>query len=380
MHRAGQPLAVAVSGGGDSIALLHLVADWAGRRDRRLIVLSVDHGLSPDAAGWNARVRAIANTLGAQWRGLVWTGHKPPTGLVATARRARHALIAEAARAAGARVVLMGHTADDVAEADWMRDQGTPLGRVQDWSPSPVWPEGRGLMLMRPLLDVSRQDLRAWMVGEGIGWIDDPANSDPRFLRSRARAAGPPRRPIPARSHPPLDLQVEAKSGVVTGPVTTPWLAQALACASGREVIPSGVAVARLRQRLSDDAHSSVLSGARVRVEGNDLIVTRELGRSPPPDQELSTGIVQIWDGRFALLASQPGWRVGLAAGRRSALSSAERAILGRLPAEARAAHPVLFRERETRPILADQTVEVTCLVASRLDLAVGQAQTEDDL
>ncbi len=130
-----------------------------------------------------------ARAAGADWRGLAWTGDKPATGLTAAARAARHRLIADAAREAGARVVLFAHTADDIAEAERMRAEGSTLGRLRDWSPSPAWPEGRGLMLQRPLLDARRAELRAWLRDQGAGWIDDPANEDPRFARARARRA-----------------------------------------------------------------------------------------------------------------------------------------------------------------------------------------------
>src|SRR5690606_9178284 len=95
----------------------------------------------------------------------------------------------------GARVILFAHTADDVAEGDRMRAEGSTLGRLRDWSPSPAWPEGRGLMLLRPMLDVSRSELRDWLRGQGADWIDDPANEDLRYARARARVAGPAARP-----------------------------------------------------------------------------------------------------------------------------------------------------------------------------------------
>src|SRR5690606_29362936 len=85
-------------------------------------------------------------------------------------------------------VVLLAHTADDIAEADRMRDDGSTLGRLRDWSPSPAWPEGRGLMLLRPMLDARRGDIRDWLKQPGRDWIDDPANDDLRSARSRARA------------------------------------------------------------------------------------------------------------------------------------------------------------------------------------------------
>lgn len=374
------PVAVAVSGGGDSVALLHLAAHWAARRGRRLLVLSVDHALNPAAAAWTAQVEAIARSLNAGWRGLIWSGDKPLRGLPAAARQARHALLSNAARTAGARVILMGHTADDIAEADWMRAQGTPLGQLKDWSPSPVWPEGRGLMLLRPLLDLSRQALRDWLAREKIPWIEDPANADPRFLRSRARVVAPRRRPRIATPLPPNDLRADLRSGIVSGPPATIWLAQAVVCASGGQSVPSAAAIQRARARIADSTGALSLSGALVRVEAGQLVVSRELGRRPPPAEDLERGTVHIWDGRFALKASEPGWRVDHAAGHRARLSPEDRNQLNLLPVEARHAHPVLLRESSLRPVLADPAIEALCLVPERLRLVTGQAQTEDDL
>src|SRR6185437_7502352 len=106
-----QPLAVALSGGGDSLALLLIAARWAKAAGRELVVLTVDHGLQAKSADWTRACAATAQRLGLPFRGLVWTGEKPATGLPAAARAARHALLADAARASGARVILMGHTA-----------------------------------------------------------------------------------------------------------------------------------------------------------------------------------------------------------------------------------------------------------------------------
>lgn len=184
------PLALALSGGGDSLALLHLTMDWARERRRPVLALTVDHGLNPASAGWSVAAGAKARALGAGWRALTWGGPKPATGVQAKARAARHALLAEAARAAGARVLLMGHTADDVAEGEAMRQSDVPgLGRLREWSPSPAWPDGRGVFLLRPLLKVRRAELRTFLTERGADWLDDPANADPRFARVRARNA-----------------------------------------------------------------------------------------------------------------------------------------------------------------------------------------------
>ena len=70
-----------------------------------------------------------------------------------------------------------------------MRGWGGRLGRLREWSPSPVWPEGREVFLLRPLLDTRRAVIRAWLTARGERWIDDPANADPAQTRARARLA-----------------------------------------------------------------------------------------------------------------------------------------------------------------------------------------------
>ncbi|MBU2382855.1 MAG: PP-loop family protein, partial [Alphaproteobacteria bacterium] len=82
------PLAVALSGGGDSVALLALVADWARANGRRVLALTVDHGLNAGSRDWARRCETVARAAGADWRDLRWTGDKPGTGLPAAARAA----------------------------------------------------------------------------------------------------------------------------------------------------------------------------------------------------------------------------------------------------------------------------------------------------
>lgn len=375
------PLAIAVSGGGDSVALMHLTAIWAQAQRRRLVVLNVDHGLNPEAKRWSASVRAAAENLGAEWRGLFWDGDKPKTGIQAAARTARHALLADGARAAGARVLLMGHTADDIAESDWMRRHGVPLGGLREWAPSPVWPAGRGLMLLRPLLKVRRAALRAWLSARGVDWIEDPANLDPRFLRSRARASRPEPGLVEPEGPPTSPgATVEPETGVVRIARDSPWLGHALICASGRSGAVTQVEVDRIRSRLEGDTHTISLAGTSVRKRGEELVLTREPGRVALSVQPLARGVATVWDGRFVWLADRDGWTVAPAAGHRALLTAPDRQTLNRLPASARGAHPVLFREDDPSPVLASGHVTCSCLVAERLRLATGQVQTEDDL
>ena len=69
---ADRPVALALSGGGDSMALLHLAADWCARRGRRLLALTVDHRLHPDSAAWTAFAGEAARAVGADCRALSW--------------------------------------------------------------------------------------------------------------------------------------------------------------------------------------------------------------------------------------------------------------------------------------------------------------------
>ena len=222
-RHAAAPIVVAVSGGGDSLALLLAAKAWADGAGRRLIAMTVDHRLQPQGAAWARWCQERASRLGLSHRTLVWEGSKPAAGLAAAARQARHGLLADAARDAGAGVVLMGHTADDRLEAAAMRAAGSTVGEPRTWSPSPVWPQGRGIFLLRPLLTVRRAELRRRLAALGEAWIDDPANLDPHSARARARArlALPGGAIAYAVLHPPPLFAGEGDPGGVEGAAAT---------------------------------------------------------------------------------------------------------------------------------------------------------------
>ncbi|WP_414643424.1 tRNA lysidine(34) synthetase TilS [Brevundimonas sp.] len=409
------PLAVALSGGGDSVALLALVADWARVNGRRVLALTVDHGLNPDSRDWSGRCAAQARALGTDWRELSWTGDKPATGLPAAARAARHALLADAARAAGARVILMGHTADDVAESDLIRAEGTPIGRLREWSPSPAWPEGRGLMLVRPLLGERREALRDLLRARRLDWIEDPANADLRFARARVRAQFPlpageglrlaerqrcasrkgeglpvERSPSPFRVTnrfalgrssplPPGEGTMRADRSIAPAS-----LAAALTCVGGGVRSPRGDALARLTARLrSGDDFDVVLCGARLTARGDEVLIHREPGeqrRQGLAPLRLEPGQPCVWDGRFEIAADAPGLTVVPARGLLNRLSPADRAALNALPPAARGAEPVLIQDGDLRPVLAGSAARVRSLVEARLAAALDATSHEADL
>ncbi|MDP3400650.1 MAG: ATP-binding protein, partial [Brevundimonas sp.] len=310
-------------------------------------------------------------------------------GLPAAARSARHARLAEMARAIGARVILTGHTADDVAEGRWMQAEGSTLGTLRDWSPSPAWPEGRGLMLLRPLLGERRAALRDWLKAAGVDWIEDPANTDIRYGRSRARRAlaDGAEAAVPQQDRSASSDGISADQwGVIRAPRDTEprALAFGLVVAGGGVRPPRGDRLARLSERIAaGENFTAGLAGARLVAGTDGLMLVREAGdyrRRGEPVLDLPPGVEAAWDGRFALRVDEAGWRVAPLAGRAARLGREDRAVVAGVPAAVRPALPVLIRDDETGPVLAQSGARVEALAACRLALGLGQVKHEADL
>jgi len=189
--RHAPAVVLAVSGGPDSLALMWLAARWrrALKRGPRLVAVTVDHGLRPEAAREAREVKRLAASLGLEHRTRRWTGPKPKTGLPAAARAARYRLLAEAARAHGASHVLIAHTRDDQAETVLMRlSRGSGIAGLAAMMRRAVRDD---VILARPLLDLPKARLVATLMKAGIPFADDPTNRDPRFTRPRLRALMP---------------------------------------------------------------------------------------------------------------------------------------------------------------------------------------------
>jgi len=394
------PVAVAFSGGGDSLALLLIAQAWAKAHGRRLVVLSVDHGLQPQGAAWVESCAAVAARLGVAFRPLAWTGPKPERGVPAAARAARHRLLAEAARDAGARVILLGHTADDRLEAQAMREAGATTPDPAVWAPSPVWPEGRGLFLLRPLLGVRREALRDWLRAREEAWVEDPANADPRSARARARTALAGRGTVCAASGPAADAAHLAAACDATswgglsiargalreaeeGPARR-FLAAACLCAGGTSRPPRGDRLQRLLDAVRGERPvTATLGGSRIEADGEAVRLMREPGeaaRGGLAPCALPLRHTVVWDGRYEVVAARNGLSVRPLAGLAARLADRERRALPSVPAAARGALPAIVGPQGvvSCPVLwASDDVQVTPLVGARLDAACGAVARE---
>ncbi|WP_121062993.1 tRNA lysidine(34) synthetase TilS [Chachezhania antarctica] len=180
-------IGIAVSGGGDSLALMDLLHKALELEGTRLRAATVDHGLRPEAADEARHAGQIAAQLGIPHDVLSWDGTKATSNMQDAARQARYRLLTEWAAAHDLPTIALGHTRDDQAETVLMRlGRAAGVDGLSAMAPRRV--EG-GVELLRPLLDISREDLRAHLGAQGIAWCDDPSNDDPRFERVRVRQA-----------------------------------------------------------------------------------------------------------------------------------------------------------------------------------------------
>ena len=196
--RAFAPLAaeaaivVAVSGGPDSICLLHALAAWAGRGPDRPCILAatIDHGLRAESRAEAEAVARVAAGLGVPHEILTW--RDPPAGRrpsQAASRTARYGLLAAFVRSRDASALAVAHTADDQAETVLLRlAAGSGPGGLAAMRPVSM---RAGTRILRPLLDLPKARLVATCRENGWSFVDDPSNADPASERVRWRAIMP---------------------------------------------------------------------------------------------------------------------------------------------------------------------------------------------
>ncbi|WP_431300737.1 tRNA lysidine(34) synthetase TilS [Tabrizicola sp. BL-A-41-H6] len=317
-----QTVGVALSGGGDSVALLHLcrVAGVA------VEAVTVDHALRAESGDEAAAVATDCAALGVRHEVRVWRHGAVGGNLMDAARRARLGLIRDWAVERGIGVVAFGHTRDDQAETLLMGlARAAGIDGLAGMRPS--WTEG-GVRFVRPLLDAGRDELRGWLKAKGIAWIDDPTNENDRFARVRARKALAVMEPLGisaeglavvarnlAEAREALDAAtadaaarvVAEAAGALTfdaarfaalpGEVRRRLVVAALAWVSRAGYAPRADAVARLAAAIIE-GRDATLWGCRLRCG----VLMREA-------KATASGAGPLWDGRWVI---EGPWRAEL--------------------------------------------------------------------
>jgi tRNA(Ile)-lysidine synthase len=343
---AADHVALAVSGGADSLALTLLAKRW---RDLsypsvRLTVLTVDHGLRPESAEEAGTVARVAASLGLSCQILRWLGPHPVADVEAAARAARYRLLIAAARQMGAGHIAVAHHRDDQAETFLLR-----LARgsgVYGLAGMARMAERDGVRIVRPLLELSHADLVAVIHAAGLDAAEDPHNRDERFARARIRALAPTlaregltaerlaatagrlRRAAAALDHYTGRLLAAAALVDPLGAIRLSIaafraepeevrlraLARILLAAGGAEHVPRLENLAALEVALGEAPVQRTLAGVVVSPEGEGIRFERELGRTGLSDMDVSQGFDGVWDGRFRIVVTGTGASARLAA------------------------------------------------------------------
>ena len=307
-------VALAVSGGADSLALM-LLAHASARGTgglRRFVVYSVDHGLRPEAAAEVAFVVREAERLGFQARGLRWDGDKPATGIQAAARQARYRLFAEAMCVDGAAAIVTAHHLHDQAETVLMRlAHGSGIEGLRGMD---TFSEVGGITIIRPLLRVAPEALRAVVDAAGLTPVADPSNFDVDYERVRWRQMLPqlaalgldPRRleqfalrmrdadraleQMTAQAFALVAMQPDPRQAVIgrdllvgiPRAVAVRVVGRALDRIGGRRKPHALAAVETLTDRLVRErvVKRSTLHGCIVRSDGDSIRIEKEPGRT----------------------------------------------------------------------------------------------------
>ncbi len=323
---ADDALAVAVSGGADSMALLKAAVDFSKQKNNRIVVLTVNHGLRPESAEEARQVVRWARSLGVDAEILVWRGEKPQTGVEQAARNARYALLFGACRRLKIRNLLLGHHKRDQAETYLMR-KARGSGEIGLAGMSAVKSFAFGRML-RPFLGVEPSELRAFARENGLPWVEDPTNATIQFERGRLRLTTPPevlddafrqtlvygrkRRELEERvagfyrsflTLPPMGYAVLPVAAFSTDCAVLSYaLGEVLRVVANKPYAACKAAVEDLIARVNGGFCGATLSGCRIAPAGKNRVLIWREERSLPPAAAFDETGFALW-GSFAVSA-----------------------------------------------------------------------------
>ncbi|MBO7332221.1 MAG: tRNA lysidine(34) synthetase TilS [Alphaproteobacteria bacterium] len=180
-------VAVAVSGGADSLALTLLTDKWAKEKGIYLEAFTVEHGLRPESEKEAQDVHTFLSQKGIKHTILYWKGEKPITRIEEKAREARYDLLLTACRERNISALFLGHHEDDQAETLLLRlSRGSGIDGLSAMAPRV---KREDIWLIRPLLNTSHESLKAFLKEQNIVWAEDSSNQNPIYERVRFRKA-----------------------------------------------------------------------------------------------------------------------------------------------------------------------------------------------
>ena len=372
-------IAVACSGGPDSLALTLLANDWARGVGGRVTALVVDHAMRRESAAEATSVCDRLSEAGIEAVTLTRQGPALTSDRQAAARHARYGLMSQWCREARVLHLLLGHHRGDQAETLMLR-----LGRgsgVDGLASMAAISEGPDVRLLRPLLDVSRESLIDFLQVRGTAWVVDPSNEDNSFARVRMRGLLPdlekegitePRLAATARRMAraraaldcaatdllaravaiyPEGFALFSPDKLLAAPEDTGMraLSRLLACIGGSPHGPRMDDLERLYEWLSKGKGGGrTLGGCRLtRSRGGRILVCRESAAVAEPAPAVSG---YLWDGRFRISSVEsPNVMVGGLGPSGWAQIRADKPDIDEkgLPADARIALPAIWRLEE---------------------------------
>ena len=392
-------LAVACSGGADSMALTLLADRWARGPAGAVTALIVDHALRPDSAREAAQTGRWLEARGIAHRILKRAGPAPTGDVEAFARAARYRLFEEWCAANGVLHLLAAHHRDDQAETFLLRlARGSGLAGLAGMAPESA---RRNFRLLRPLLAVPRERLKATLAEFSQEFVEDPMNRDPAYARARIRAA---RDTLAAEGLTPERLATTAahlaRASAALDTLVADCLARAvtldprgfarldgaalraapeeaglralaalIVCVGGGEFPPRLERLERLYRELPDGlAGGRTLGGCSLvpdakREAGGLILVCREVA-AMAPQEDAPPGRRLFWDGRFLLTMpgdAPAGMRLG-GLGAEGAAALAAAGCDAGLPALLRAGFPALFDRQglAAAPLLSWRRPDIT--------------------
>ena len=321
-------MAVAVSGGADSLCLTFLLKKWADKNGVKLFAFTVDHGLRPESGKEAMAVQKQLKKIGIDHQILVWRGKKPKTRVEESARLARYNLLQTACQKNKIGVLFLAHHVEDQAETFWARlahKSGLDgLCAMQEKS------DFKGLILARPLLNVSKKEILEYLKKNHLSWVEDPMNYSPLYERVlwRNRQKNLSEMGLTPgtisvltkrllRAKQTIDFYADSfiKNSVLLSPAGYAFIAKMawemapteirlrallhlLPLISGQDKIVSLESVENL---LNTPKKSATLSGCQIIFHKKGVFIAREM-RVPSAPKKLKAGEFTRWD-RFDIFA-----------------------------------------------------------------------------